>query len=90
MDRDKDRTVDGRPVPKWRSDSSRAVAFDYANDLAAHTRSSWDRSRPDSNTPNTDWLVDRTNRNSIEAAAEGTWAAESLEGLRNDGETNDH
>lgn len=64
--------------------SSTAVEFDFASgSAAARIRSSWDRS-PDSNTPSTGCFADRTSRSNIAGAV--TWAVESLEGLRNDGE----
>lgn len=79
-DRDKD-SRDELAAHSPLSSLTRAAAFGCANDLAAHTRSNWDRS-PDSNTPNTDCSADRTNRSSIEAAA----AQGTFEGLRNGGE----
>lgn len=59
--------------------SSTAVAFDFASDLAAHSRSSSDQSLG-SNKPSTDCFADRTSRAAV------AWAVESLEGLRNDSE----
>lgn len=43
-----------------------AVAFDFANDLAADNRNKRDQN-PDSNKPK-DYFADHTNRNSIEGA----------------------
>jgi hypothetical protein len=44
---------------KWKT----VAAFDFANDLAAHTRSNLDHN-PDSNKPSRDYSEGRTNRNS--------------------------
>jgi hypothetical protein len=62
---------------------TKVVEFDYANDLAAHNRSSSDRSHG-SNRPNMDYFEGHTNRNSTEVAAAVSLVLESLEGLHND------
>lgn len=82
MDRDTDRDK-GKADCRWASSecsasSTTAEAFDFASDLAAHSRNSWDRSSG-SNRPSTGCFADRTSHSSRAAVS---WAVESLGGLR--------
>lgn len=83
MDKDKNMDSELAASMAYFAASSKAVAFDFASDLAAHSRSNSDQSS-DSNRPNTGYFVDHTNRNKHTEVVAVSLALESLEGLHND------